>query len=134
MRKLLACAALAFGLAFSLALAGCQTVLPSLNLNTTVTLNTVYGIENAYGVAVNAANAYKALPLCRTGTLPSAANICAKRSVIVNLQSAMRRARVAVNNLVNFQKTYPSVDITNVLSAARTALIDVQQVLASGAQ
>lgn len=130
MRKLFACAALAFGLA----LAGCQTVLPSLNLNTAVTLNTVYGIENAYGVAVNAANAYKALPLCRTGTTPSAANICARRSVIVNLQSAMRRARVAVNNLVNFQKTYPSVDITNVLSAAQTALIDVQQVLASGVQ
>ncbi len=130
MRKLLACAALAFGLA----LAGCQSVLPSLNLSTAVTLNTVYGIENAYGVAVNAANAYKALPLCKTGTIPSATNICAKRSVIVNLQSAMRRARVAVNNLVNFQKTYPSVDITNVLSAAQTALIDVQQVLVSGAQ
>jgi hypothetical protein len=130
MRKLLACAALALGLA----LAACQTVLPSLNLNTAVTLNTVYGIENAYGVAVNAANAYKSLPLCRTGTVPGAANICARRSVIVNLQSAMRRARVAVNNLVNFQKTYPSVDITNVMSAAQSALLDVQQVLASGVQ
>ena len=66
-----------------LALAGCQTVaLPSLNLNTAVSLNTVYGIENAFGVAVNAANAYKALPLCRTGTEPGVANICTKRSVI----------------------------------------------------
>lgn len=130
MRKLLACAVLALGLA----LAACQTVLPSLNLNTAVALNTIYGIENAYGVAVNAANAYKALPLCRTGTVLGPANICAKRSVIVTLQGAMRRARVAVNNLVNFQKTYPTVDITNVLSAARSALLDVQQVLASGVQ
>jgi hypothetical protein len=130
MRKLVAAIAVVSGLA----LAGCQTTaLPSLNLNTAVALNTVYGIENAYGVAVNAANAYKALPLCRTGTVPSAANICAKRSVIQRLQAAMRTARLAVNNLVALQKAYPSVDITNALSAAQSALIVVQQILASGA-
>ncbi|HEU4804282.1 MAG TPA: hypothetical protein VFS91_00480 [Nitrobacter sp.] len=131
MRKLVAAIAVVCGLA----LAGCQTVaLPSLNMNTAVTLNTIYGIENAYGVAVNAANAYKALPLCRTGTVPGAANICARRSVIERLQAAMRKARLAVNNLVELQKAYPSVDITNALSAARSALIGVQQVLISGAQ
>jgi len=131
MRKLVAATALASGLV----LAGCETVsLPSLNLNSAVTLNTIYGIENAYGVAVNAANAYKALPLCRTGTVPGAANICAKRSVIERLQTAMRKARLAVNNLVALQKAYPSVDITNALAAAQSALIGVQQVLASGAQ
>jgi hypothetical protein len=130
MRKLVAATVLVFGLA----LAGCQTVaLPSLNLNTAVALNTVYGIENAYGVAVNAANAYKALPLCRTGTVPSAANICARRSVIERLQAAMRRAHLAVNNLVALQKAYPSVDITSALSASRSALVAVQQILASGA-
>jgi hypothetical protein len=131
MRKLVAATALASGLV----LAGCETVsLPSLNLNSAVTLNTIYGIENAYGVAVNAANAYKALPLCRTGTVPGAANICAKRSVIERLQTAMRKARLAVNNLVALRKAYPSVDITNALAAAQSALIGVQQVLASGAQ
>jgi hypothetical protein len=130
MRKLVAAIAVVSGLA----LAGCQTTaLPSLNLNTAVALNTVYGIENAYGVAVNAANAYKTLPLCRTGTAPSAANICAKRSVIERLQAAMRTARLAVNNLVALQKAYPSVDITNALSAAQSALIVVQQILTSGA-
>jgi uncharacterized lipoprotein YajG len=128
MQKRTAVAVLACGLV----LAGCQTTLPSLNLNNTVALNTIYGIENAYGVAVNAASAYKALPLCRTGTVPSASNICAKRSVIVNLQSAMRRAQLAVNNAVAFQKAYPSVDATNVVGAAQTALLNVQQVLASG--
>jgi hypothetical protein len=131
MRKLVAATVLVFGLA----LTGCQTVaLPSLNLNTAVALNTVYGIENAYGVAVNAANAYKALPLCRTGTVPSAANICARRSVIERLQAAMLRAHLAVNNLVALQKAYPSVDITSALSASRSALVAVQQILASGAQ
>ena len=116
-----------------LALAGCQTTLPTLNISNAVALNTVYGIENAYGIAVNAANAYKALPLCKTGTRPSAINICAKRSVIVNLQAAMRRARIAVNNLVAFQRAYPTLDISNFVAAAQTALADVQAVLASGA-
>jgi hypothetical protein len=96
-------------------------------------LNTVYGLENAYGLAVNAANAYKALPLCKTGTTPSATNICAKRSVIVNLQGAMSRARLAVNNAVAFQKAYPTLDVTNVVAAAQTALSNVQAVLVSGA-
>ncbi|ABA04447.1 hypothetical protein Nwi_1185 [Nitrobacter winogradskyi Nb-255] len=130
MRKLVAAIAVVCGLA----LAGCQTVaLPSLNLNSAASLNTVYGIQNAFGVAVNAANAYRALPLCRTGTGPGMINICAKRSVIERLQSAMRKARLAVNNLVALQKAYPSVDISNAFAAARSALIAVQQILASGA-
>jgi len=115
-------------------LAGCQSTLPSLDLNTAVTLNTIYGIENAYGIAVNAANAYKSLPLCKTGTTPDASNICAKRSVIVRLQTAIRRAQIAVNNAIEFQKIYPTVDLTNAIGAAHAALLDVQQVLASGAQ
>lgn len=131
MRKLMVCAALAFGLV----LAGCQTAtLPSLNLANAVTLNTIYGIENAYGVAISTANAYRALPLCRTGTLPGPANICARRSVLVRLQAATARARLAVNRMVAFAKAYPNVDITNMISAARAALIDVQDILAEGAQ
>ena len=129
MRTIYAAAVLMAGLM----LAGCQTTLPTLNISNAVALNTVYGIENAYGIAVNAANAYKALPLCKTGTRPSATNICAKRSVIVNLQVAMRRARTAVNNLVAFQRAYPTLDISNFVAAAQTALADVQAVLASGA-
>jgi len=130
MRKLVATIAVASGLA----LAGCQTVaLPSLNLNTAVSLNTVYGIENAFGVAVNAANAYKALPLCRTGTEPGGGQHLYQTFGDQKLQSAMRKARLAVNNLVALQKAYPSVDITNALAAARSALIVVQQILLSGA-
>jgi hypothetical protein len=120
-------------LALSLALANCTPVLPSVNISNAVALNTVYGVANAYGIAVNAANAYKALPLCATGIKPSATNICAKRSVIVNLQSAMSRARLAVNNAVAFQKAYPTLDVTNVVAAAQAALNDVQAVLVSGA-
>lgn len=49
------------------------------------------------------------------------------------LQSAMSRARLAVNNAVAFQKAYPTLDVTNVVAAAQAALSDVQAVLASGA-
>lgn len=130
MRKLLAPVMLACGLV----LAGCQNVrLPAFDLSNAATLNTIYGLENAYGIVINAANAYRALPLCRTGTVPGATNICARRSVIVRLQSAMARARLAVNHAVNFSRAYPSVDITNVISAAQTALTDVHEILASGA-
>lgn len=129
MKKLLIVAALALGLA------GCQTVgLPSLNLNTAVAMNTVYGVENAYGVAITAADAAKSLPLCATGTTPGATNICVKRSFIVGLQPKVSKARQAVNNMVAFQKAYPTLDVTNVLSAAQTAVSDLQSFLASGAQ
>jgi hypothetical protein len=63
-----------------------------------------------------------------------AVTINARRRLIERLQTAMRRARLAVNNLVALQKAYPSIDVTNALAAAQSALIGVQQVLASGAQ
>lgn len=129
MRKILAIGLLA------LSLGGCQTVqLPSLNLSSTVAMNAVYGVENAYGVAITAANAAKSLPLCLTGTTPSATNICVKRSFIVGLQPKVAKARTTVNNMVAFQRAYPTLDITNVLSAAQTAVSDLQSFLASGAQ
>ena len=45
----------------------------------------------------------------------------------------MRKARLAVNNLVALQKAYPSVDIANARAAARSALNVVRHILASGA-
>ena len=63
----------------------------------------------------------------------NAADPGGKHDVIVNLQGAMSRARLAVDNAVAFQKTYPTLDVTNVVAAAQAALSDVQVVLASGA-
>jgi uncharacterized protein HemX len=97
-------------------------------------MNTVYGVENAYGVATTAANAAKSLQLCLTGTVPSATNICVKRSFIAGLQPKVSKARQAVNNMVAFQKAYPTLDVTNVMSAAQTAVSNLQSFLASGTQ
>lgn len=121
---LVACAALM--------LAGCQNgfQLPSVNVGGTVTLNTVQGVEGAYGVALSGERTYKSFPLCRTGTSFSATNICARRSVVVRLQSLDRKAISAIDAMVSFVKNYPTVDATNVIAAAGAAVKDIQNVLA----
>lgn len=120
-------------LSVALLLAGCATS-PIANLNSAVALNTIDGVVNAYGVAISAANTYKSLPLCRTGTKWTATNPCAQRSIIVALQStAVPRASKAVNDLVAFQKAYPQLDYTNLLAAAQSALGSLQSIM-TGAQ
>lgn len=125
MRNLLA-GVLALG---ALALGGCN--LPTLNIGSQVNLNTLEGIVSGYGILLNAENTYKALPLCKTGTTPSVTNICAKRSIIVRLQNADKLANTAVNQAVGFVKANPSVDPTQYLSAAQSALTALQTVLNS---
>jgi hypothetical protein len=122
MRKIIS----ALALTAAAALAGCA----SFNINTATSRNTLYGITNAYGVLLSGANAYKSLPLCKTGTQPSLTNICAKRSLIVQIQAADKKAIAAINDADNFIKAYPTVDATNVIQAAQTALINYQAVMA----
>lgn len=110
-----------------LSLGGCGT----LNIGSQVSLNTLEGIVSGYGILLNAENTYKALPLCKTGTAPSVNNICAKRSVIVRLQNADKVANSAVNNAVSFVRANPTVDPTQYISAAQSAISALQNVLNS---
>lgn len=119
---------LAIGL-LSLSLAGCAT--SSVKLNTTVSLNTLLGAESAYGIALSAERAYKRLPLCQTGTVATALNPCAQRSIVVKLQAADRQAISAINAANAFIKTYPTVDASNVISAAESAVGTLQTILSS---
>lgn len=105
--------------------------LPSLNVGGAVTLNTLEGVISAYGLVLNAEIAYKSLPLCKTGTTTSATNICAKRSIIVRLQAADKVAVNAISNADSFVKTYPTLDASNVLAAAQTAISNIQSILNS---
>lgn len=115
-----------------LTLAGCAgATLPSLDLNTSVTRNTLYSVEGSYGIALSGERAYKALPLCLTGTTINFTNLCAKRSTIVKLQAADRVAISAIKNANAFIKAYPTLDATNVISAAQQAVGSLQQVVAS---
>jgi hypothetical protein len=118
--------------ALGFALAGCASAtFPSLNINTSVTRNTLYSVEGSYGIALSGERAYKALPLCKTGTTINFTNLCAKRSTIVKLQSADRVALSAIKNANAYIKAYPTLDATNVISAAQSAVSSLQQVVAS---
>jgi hypothetical protein len=116
----------------ALGLAGCAAM-PSLQIGTAVTFNTLEGVEAAYGVALNFERQYKALPLCKTGTLPSTSNICARRSIIVRLQAADRQAIVAIAAAANFVRRYPNVDPSNVIGAASSAVAVIQTILSNEA-
>lgn len=123
MKKLL----IAGALAASVALGGCAS--QGLQLNSQVSLNTLDGVVGVYGTALSAERAYKALPLCKTGTKFSAANPCAQRSIVVRLQNADAVAIAAITRANAFVKAYPTVDATNVISAAASAVSALQAVL-----
>lgn len=112
-------------------LAGCNE-LPTLDIQSKVTLNTEAGILAGYGLLLNAEQSYKDLPLCKTGTTPSVINICAKRSVIVRLQASDKIANTTLNKLVSFTKTYPNINPSQYISAARSAILSAQDILNSG--
>lgn len=130
MRKIALAAAAAL---VALSLGGCanKQLLPSVNLSNAVTLNTLQGVEATYGIALSAERAYKALPLCKTGTTTTVTNPCAKRSIIVTLQEADRKAIAAIDRANTFVKMYPTVDATNVISAAAAAVSDLKSLLAT---
>lgn len=128
MRKIILAAAAAL---VALSLGGCATTLPSINLSNAVTLNTMQSIEATYGIALSGERAYKSLPLCKTGTMATVTNPCARRSIIVTLQAADRKAISAIQRANAFIKTYPTVDATNVLSAAAAAVGDLKSLLST---
>lgn len=115
--------------ALALSLAGCAS-LPTVKVQSAITLNTMLGVEGAYGSALTAARAYKALPLCLTGTKATPTNPCAQRSIVLRLQAADRRAVAALHQANTFIKNYPTVDASNVISAASAAVTAMQSVLA----
>jgi hypothetical protein len=109
--------------AIAATLGGCAT-LPSLSLNTTVSRNTILGIESAYGVALSGERTYK--QLCKTHAVTGSC-----RTVVAQLQAADLKAIGAIRYAITFVKTYPTVDATNVISAAVTAVGDLQTILNS---
>jgi heterodisulfide reductase subunit A-like polyferredoxin len=115
---------LALAALVALAIAGCAKS-PSLDLSTSVTLNTIEGVQGAYGIALSTERTYK--DLCRNGTLTYAT--CAP--IVSRLQAADLKAVSAIGRAVRFVKTYPTIDASNVISAARTAVSDLQAIVST---
>lgn len=123
MRRLLIPILLSFAV-----LGGCAKSLPTLNLSTTVSLNTLLGVEAAYGVALQGERTYK--KLCQTHSI---ATTCF--TVVKQLQATDRTAIQAIHSARDFIKSYPTVDPTNYISAAITAVHQLQAILtANGVQ
>lgn len=108
----------------ALALAGCAGTLPSLQLNTTVSRNTMLAVESAYGVALSGERTYK--QLCKTGAITGSC-----RLVVGQLQAADLRAIEAIRSAVAFIKAYPTIDATNAIAAATAAVAELQTLLNS---
>lgn len=127
---------IAIALAAALAVSGCAGSLPSIDINTTVSRNTILGVESAYGIALSGARSYKALPLCKTGTVFTFTAPCAQRSILVKMQAANRVAISKLKAAIAFTKNYPTVDASNVIAAANAAVNLFQSTVnaATGAQ
>lgn len=106
-------------LVLALILGGCAS-LPSVP--NPLSPSSLYDIENAYGVALSQAVAYRGRPLCKVGHLESVTNICARRSIIVRLQKADGKAQIALANAKAFVRDNPTLDATSVLAIAQAAV------------
>lgn len=112
-------------LTLSLSLVGCAT------FNNPIGLNQVGGMESAYGLALSAAVAYRNLPLCKTGTVASATNVCAQRSIVVKLQQANKTAFAAITAAHDFARDNPTLDASVIIGTAQRALAGLQAIEAT---
>jgi len=114
--------------AFASALAGIGMALAACGtIHNPITQNEVYDLENAYGVAQGAANAYAALPYCHAGVI----SICKKGSVVVLLDGADKKARIALTALQNFTtnpSNYPGLTFAQLMATAKSAISTMQQI------
>lgn len=109
-------------LVLALGLSGCATFNPFGSVANPVGTQSLAATESAYGVALSAALAYKSLPLCKTGTTISLNNVCARRSVIVQLQNADRYAHAQILVARQFVKNNPTLDASAILTTAQNAV------------
>ena len=106
----------------TVSLAGCAGSLPQLNLRTTVSMNALLSVEAAYGVALTGERTYK--KLCATKAITGSC-----RGIVVRLQAADRTAIQSIHSARDFIKAYPTVDATNFISAASSAVGQLQSIL-----
>lgn len=115
MKRILAVAVL------GLTLIGCSAG-PKLNLSTTVSLNALLSVEAAYGVALSGERTYK--KLCQSHAVTGS---CV--TIVASLQAADRTAIQTIHSARDFITAYPTVDATNLISAASTAVGQIQSIL-----
>lgn len=83
-------------------------------------------IYNTYLIAGKAYVRYRDLGICRTGQEATFFKPCAKRSVLLSLQAADRKAYAAMRAAGRFIRDNPTLSAISVISAARVAVSDFQ--------
>ena len=82
--------------------------------------------ESTYNIAANAALVYRSRPLCKTGTVETLENICARRSVVVKMQTYDRNAYAALKAARTFVRNNPTISAVSIIAAAQRAVSDYQ--------
>lgn len=112
----------------ALSLGACAQLQNAVGIATTsvsnpISLNQLAAVESSYAAILSVAVKYRRLPLCRTGeTEFSGPTLCARRSVVVQIQSANRTAHAAILTARNFVRRNPTVDASAVIAAAVDAV------------
>lgn len=125
MRKILMVGVVAV---MAVGLGGCPreggSLLPSVNIGTQVTVNTMRDVVGAYGIALAAANSYRSA--CLAGLAGTYATC---RDNVRAMQPYNRQATVAITAANTFIKRYPTLDASNAIGAARDAVASFQSVV-----
>lgn len=106
----------------SFALSSCTLFQPFTN---PVNQNRLAAIESSYGIALTAAVAYRNLRICKKDEVASYDNVCAYRSVIVQLQQADLKAQVTLGTaraIVKDNKNKSTLTAFDALNNAQTAV------------
>ena len=108
-----------------LVLAGCASIQNPLNITR------LADIESAYGIVLAAANAYRTVYTinpCTRSHPESATNYCARRSVVILLQGADRKAQIALRSARIFVANNPTLDAGSVIGVAQLAIDAMRQI------
>lgn len=84
--------------------------------------NNLYEIEAAVGVARISVLGYFSLRQCKKSEIVTTTNVCARRSVKVQLQIADRNLQFALIEARQFIKNNPTIDPSEAFKAVRGAL------------
>ncbi len=128
-------------LGLSLSLSGCvngpngtKIFLPTASVANPVTPMSLYDLKATYAIAQAGADTYiqryRDGFRCTKTKLESVTNICSRRSIVVKMQDADRKAGIALGRVEIFIRDNPTIDASSVLSAAQasvTAFYQIQQ-------
>jgi hypothetical protein len=126
-------------LTLTLAVAGCvkgpggtTIFLPTASVTNPVTPMSLYDLKATYAIAQAGADTYiqryRDGFRCTKTRLESVTNLCSRRSIVVKMQDADRKAGIALGRVEVFVRDNPTIDASAVLAAAQSAVTAFYQI------